>query len=131
MKLAAALVLDQLPAQFVPGFDHEGKALRAPLLDPRLHPMGACGVHDQRYSWHAGTWCAEPPQRIQEADPLHVAVLEHGRVPRDHADEVVDEGKDGSFLQHAWHRLTVQHIHLDGGREVRERGLDPAKAPNQ
>jgi len=39
-------VLYYLLAQFLPGFDHEREALGSPLLDARLHPMGACKVHD-------------------------------------------------------------------------------------
>ncbi len=48
IKLASELLLDQLPAQFLSGFNHQGEALGSPLLDPRLHTIGACRVHDQR-----------------------------------------------------------------------------------
>jgi hypothetical protein len=63
-------------AQFLSGLNHHGEALGSPLLDPRFHTIGACRVHDQRDSWHAGTWRTEPPQRIEEADPLYGEVLE-------------------------------------------------------
>jgi hypothetical protein len=86
--------------------------------------MGACGVHDQRDSWHAATWRAEPPQRIEAADPLHGEVLEYGGVPHDQADQVVDHGQDGQLLQHARDSFTVQHLHPHRGLEVRQRGLD-------
>jgi hypothetical protein len=76
MKLAFELLLDQLLAQYLPGFEHQGETLGPPLLNARRHPMGACRVDDQRPSRHAGTWRAEPSQRIQEADLLHVNVLE-------------------------------------------------------
>src|SRR5882724_5656726 len=78
IKLASELLLYELLTQCLPGFDHERKALGPPLLDTRLHPMGACRVHNQRHEWHARTWRAEPPQRIEEADPLHAGVLEPG-----------------------------------------------------
>jgi hypothetical protein len=48
IKLTFELLLEQLLSQFLPGFDHEREALGAPLLDPRLHTIGTCGVHDQR-----------------------------------------------------------------------------------
>ena len=42
---------------------------------------------------------------------------------------MVNEGKDGQFFQHARHRLAVQHLHLHGGLELRQRGFDlPAPA---
>jgi hypothetical protein len=77
MKLTSDLLLEPLLSQFLPGFEHEREALGAPLLDPRFHPRGTCRVHDQRDSWSSGTWRAEPPQGIQEADPRHVEVLAH------------------------------------------------------
>jgi hypothetical protein len=49
--------------------------LGPPLFDARLHPMRAGGVDDQRSSWDTGARRAEPPQRIEEADPLHANVL--------------------------------------------------------
>jgi hypothetical protein len=49
IKLASERLLDQLPAQLLSGFNHKGEALGSPLLDPRLHTIGARGVHDQRY----------------------------------------------------------------------------------
>jgi hypothetical protein len=51
MKLGSDLLVYQLLTQYVPGFEHEREALGAPLLDPRLHPMGAEGVHAQRPEW--------------------------------------------------------------------------------
>jgi hypothetical protein len=124
IKLASERLLDQLSAQFLSGFNHQGEALGSPLLDPRLHTIGACRVHDQRDEWHAGTWCAEPPQRIEAADPLHGAVLAYGGVPHDHADQGVDHGTDGQLLQHARYGLTGQHSQPPRGLEVRQRGLD-------
>jgi hypothetical protein len=46
MKLSSERWLEQLLTQFPPGCDHQRKALGAPFLDARLHPMGACRVHD-------------------------------------------------------------------------------------
>jgi hypothetical protein len=46
IKFASELLLYQLLTQFLPGFDQKGEALGPPLLDARLHPMGAHGVHD-------------------------------------------------------------------------------------
>src|SRR5687767_11315733 len=88
IKLASDLLVYQLLPQFLPGFDHQGEALGPPFLDARLHAMGACRVHNQRHEWHARTWRAEPAQSIEEADPLHLGVLECRRWPHDHADEV-------------------------------------------
>jgi hypothetical protein len=34
-------LLEQLLTQFLPGLDHQWEAFGAPLLDARLHPMGA------------------------------------------------------------------------------------------
>jgi hypothetical protein len=48
IKLASERLLDQLPAQFLSGFNHEREALRSPLFDPRLCPMQADGVDKQR-----------------------------------------------------------------------------------
>ena len=41
VKLTSELLLEQLLTQFLPGLDNQWEALRAPLLDARLHPMGA------------------------------------------------------------------------------------------
>ena len=49
MKLTSKLLLDQLLAQFLPGFDHQRDAFGPPLLDPWLHPMRSNGVDDQRF----------------------------------------------------------------------------------
>jgi hypothetical protein len=76
MKLTSERLLDQLLTQVLAGCDHEREALRSPLLDTRLHTMGACRVDDQRHQRHARTGCAEPPQGVQEADLLHPNVLE-------------------------------------------------------
>jgi hypothetical protein len=78
MKLASELLLDHLLTQCLPGFDHQGEALGPPFLDARLYSMWSDGVDDQRSSWDAGAWRAEPSQRIQTADPLHASVLELG-----------------------------------------------------
>ena len=71
IKLASELWLEQLLTQFLPGCDHQWEALGAPLFDARLHPMGTYGVHDEGPSWNPGAWRAEPPQRLQKADPLY------------------------------------------------------------
>jgi hypothetical protein len=46
MKLACEFLLYQLLTQCLPGFEHQGEALGAPLLDARLYPMRADGVGD-------------------------------------------------------------------------------------
>jgi hypothetical protein len=124
IKLASDLLVYQLLTQCLPGFDHQREALGSPLLDARLHPMGADGVHDQRSEWHASMWRTEPPQRVEEADPLHADTLQGGGVPHDQADQVINDGKHRQFFQHAWHGFAVQHIHLHGGLEMCQRGLD-------
>src|SRR5262245_61655386 len=75
MKLTSELLLQQRLTQFLPGCDPPREALGAPLLEARLHPRGASGVHDQRHSWAASAGRAAPPQRLQTADPLHGAML--------------------------------------------------------
>ena len=99
IKLASELLLDQLLTQCLPGFDHKREAFGPPFLDARLHAMRSDGVDDQRASWDTSARRAQPPKRIQKTDPLHAHVLEDGRVPHDHADPGVDDGKDGQFLQ--------------------------------
>jgi hypothetical protein len=78
MKLASELLLDQLLTQFLPGFDHQRETLGPPFLDAWLYSMRSDGVDDRRSSWDPGARRAEPPQRLQNADPLHADVLEHG-----------------------------------------------------
>jgi hypothetical protein len=46
MKLTSERLLDQLLTQVLAGCDHEREALRSPLPDARLHPMGTLGVDD-------------------------------------------------------------------------------------
>jgi hypothetical protein len=41
IKLTLEFLLYQLLTQCLPGFNHKRKALGPPLLDARLHPMGA------------------------------------------------------------------------------------------
>jgi hypothetical protein len=101
MKLAPAGLRYQLLTQFLPGCDHQGEGLGSPFLDARLHAMPSDGVDDQCPSWDSGARCAEPSERIHKADPLHAEVLKCGRLAHDHPDQVVDEGEDGQFLQHA------------------------------
>jgi hypothetical protein len=78
MKLTSELWLYPLLTSFLPGCAHEREALGAPLLDPRLHPIGAYGDHDHRHSWPARTWRAEPSQGSHTADPFHPHMLEPG-----------------------------------------------------
>jgi hypothetical protein len=78
MKLASELLLDHLLTQRLPGFDHQREALGSPFLDARLHSMRSDGVDDSRASRDAGARPAEPPQRIQNAAPLHAEALEQG-----------------------------------------------------
>jgi hypothetical protein len=121
MKLTLEFLLYQLLTQCLPGFNHKRKALGPPLLDARLHPMGANRDNHQRHSWHASTWRAEPPEGIQEADPLHGGVLEGRRLPHDQTHEVVDDGENHQLLQHAWHGFAMQHIHLHRRLKMRQR----------
>ena len=99
MKLAFKLWLYQLLTPCLPGFDHQREALGPPLLDARLHALRSDGVDEPRASWDPGARRAQPAARIQNTDALHAQVLAYGGVPHDHADEVVDDGKGGQFLQ--------------------------------
>jgi len=78
MKLASGLLLYQLLTQCLPRFDHEREALRAPLLDARLHAMRADGDDEQHSSRNPAARRAEPSQRIETAEPLHAEVLASG-----------------------------------------------------
>jgi hypothetical protein len=49
MKIASGLLRYQLLTQCLPGVDHQGAALGPPLLDARLHTMGACMVNTRRH----------------------------------------------------------------------------------
>jgi hypothetical protein len=49
MQLSSECLLEQLLTPFLPGCDQARDALGAPLLNARLYPMGAYGVHDQRH----------------------------------------------------------------------------------
>jgi hypothetical protein len=75
MKIASERLLDQRPAQFLSGFNHEREALGSPLFDPRLCPMRADGIDAQGPSRDPSARRAEPPQRIHKADALHAEVL--------------------------------------------------------
>ena len=101
LKLASEPLLDPLLAQFLPGCEHERGALGAPLLDAGLPPMGAYGVHEQRHAWSASVWRAEPPQGIEDADPLRGEVLACRRWPHDQTHEMVDDGQGGHLLRHS------------------------------
>jgi hypothetical protein len=98
IKLASELVLDQLLTQFLPGFDYTWAAFGPPFLDARRHSRPSDGVDDPRASRDAGAWPAELPQRIQNADPRHADVVEHGGVAHDQTPEVIDEGEHRHFL---------------------------------
>ncbi len=78
MKLAPECLLSHLLTPILPGVDHQGEAFGPPLLDGRLHLLGAYRGHDQRHSWPVSTWGAEPPQGLQKTDPRHVGVLQPG-----------------------------------------------------
>jgi hypothetical protein len=110
--------------QFLPGFDHQREALGPPFFDARLHAMQSDGVDDPRASRAPGARPAEPPPRIQNAEPRHADVWAHGGWAQDHTAQVINDGQDGQFLQHAWDRLTVPHLHRPRGLERRQRGLD-------
>ena len=71
-----------------------------------------------------GTRRAEPPQGIDEADPLQGHALPLRRCQHDHADQVVDQGKDGQLLEDPDEALTVQHIQAHRLLEVPQIGLD-------
>jgi hypothetical protein len=99
MKLASELVLDPLLTQVLPGLAHQGDTREPPFLDARRHARRSDGVDDPRASWAPGARRAQPAERIQNTDPRHAHGLESGGVPHDQADEVVDEGNGGQFLQ--------------------------------
>ena len=80
-------------------FDRAGlDSVRAVRID---HQWG------QGVSRTSGT---EPSQGIDEADATEGHALTLRRGQHDHADQVVDQGKDGQLLQDPDETLTVQHI---------------------
>jgi hypothetical protein len=129
MKLTSELLRDQLLTPYVSGFDHQGEGLGSSLLDARLHPMRSGGVDEQRSSRYLGARRAEPAQGIPTAAPFHLELLEPGCWAHHPADEVVDDGQEGQFLQHAWHGLTGPHVHRPGGLEMCRCGFNlPTRA---
>jgi hypothetical protein len=74
MKFSFAFLSYQLLTQGLPGVHPPGEGLGPPLLDARLHPMGADGIDEQGSSRHLGAQGAEPPQGIDNADPLEAEV---------------------------------------------------------
>ena len=78
MKGASERLLDQLLTQFLPGFDHTRAALGPPFLDARFPARRSDRGDDQPSSWDAGARRAEPPQRLQNAQPLPADVVAHG-----------------------------------------------------
>jgi hypothetical protein len=129
MKLTSEFLLSQRLTQCLPGCAHHWAALGPPLLDARLHPVGANRAQQQRHSWPASTRRAEPPQGIQDADPLHGGVSAWRRWPQDHTHEGVAEGDHRQVFPHAWHGVAMAHIPLHGGLQRRASGRDlPASA---
>ena len=129
MKLGSGLVLGQLLRQCPAGCDHEREARGVPFLDARLHPMRTDGVDDQGLSRPSSAQGTEPPQGLHNAQPLQAEAWKCGGAAHAHADQVLDEREHGPCVEPAWHRVTGQHIHRQGGLEVRSRAFDlPALA---
>ena len=124
MKLASELVLDPLLTQVLPRLAHQGDTREPPFLDARRHARRSDEVDDPRASRDAGAWPAEPPQRIQNADPRHAEVVTCGGVAHDQTPEVIDEGQHRHCGQHAWHGVAVQHVHRHRGLALRQGGVE-------
>ena len=98
LRLGSNRLLHQLDTQCLPCLAHKGEVFRPPLLDSWVHPIGACRVDDQCRDRHTRAQHSELPQRIQKADACRVHPAELGRLPNDHAHQVIDDRENSQFF---------------------------------
>ena len=114
---------------FTPWFCEERIRFGPAFDGARLNAARTVGIDDQGGQRFPRTRRAEPPQGIDEADPLQGHALPLRRGQHHHADEVVDEGEDGQLLQDPDEAFAVQHIEAHRLFEVPEIALDLPPRP--
>ncbi len=129
IKLGSNSLLFQCLTCFTPWLCEE-RIWFGPAFDgTRLHAARTVGIDDQGGQRFPRTRRAEPPQGINEADPLQGHALPLRRGQHHHADEVVDEREDGQLLQDPDEAFAVQHIKAHRLFEVPEIALDLPPRP--
>src|SRR5262252_8287987 len=99
IKLSSNTLLYQNVTGVSTWFCEEWVRLGPTFHGPRLDSPRSVGIDYQRGQGFPGTRRAEPAQGIHEAAPLQSHALPMRRCQHDHADQGVDEGKDGQLLQ--------------------------------
>jgi hypothetical protein len=125
IKLSSNALLYQSDTCYSTRLQEERVRLGPAFDSARLDPVWSVGVDHQRGQGVSRACGAEPSQGIDAADPLQGHALPLRRYQHAHADQIVDQGKDGQFLQHPDEALTVQHIQAPGLLEVLQSGLAP------
>jgi len=124
IKLSSNTLLYQGFTGFSPWFCEE-RIRFGPAFDGAwLDAVRTVGIDDQGRQRFPRTRRAEPPQGIDEADPLQGHALSLRRFQHDHTHQVVDEGEDGELLQDPNEALAVQHIEAHRLFEVPQIALD-------
>src|SRR6266446_5895966 len=123
IKLGSNSLLFQCLTCFTPWLCEE-RIWFGPAFDgTRLHAARTVGIDDQGGQRFPRTRRTEPPQGINEVDPLQGHALPLRRGQHHHADEVVDEREDGQLLQDPDEALAVQHLKAHRLFEVPEIAL--------
>src|SRR5712691_6138534 len=123
IKLSSSTLLYQDFTGFTPWFCEERIRFGPAFDGTRLNAARTVGIDDQGRERFPRTRRAEPPQGINEADPLQGHALPLRRGQHHHADEVVDEREDGQLLQDPDEALAVQHLKAHRLFEVPEIAL--------
>jgi hypothetical protein len=129
IKLSSSTLLYQDFTGFTPWFCEEWIRFGPAFDGTRLHAARTVGIDDQGRQRFSRTSRAEPPQGIDEADPLQGHILPLCRGQHHDADEVVDEREDGQLLQNPDEAFAVQHIEAHRLFEVPEITLDLPPRP--
>ena len=106
------------------GFCHQRIGFWPSLSDAGFESIRADGIDDQVFDWHSGWRCAQPAQRIDEADPRRLDLLASRRGIARSTHQVVDDRKDGEFFEHALDRATTQHVHAQCDLEFAQTRFD-------
>src|SRR5208337_1969023 len=110
--LSRQVLIPQELAQFGPRLLHHWVLLGTPLPHPRLVPPRTPRVDHQLRHLLPLLGAAQPPQRVDEADPIRFDTLTARRLAHRHSHQVVCQGIHRQFLEHAIHCHALQHIHL-------------------
>ncbi len=120
MKLSRKWFGHQVFPQDISGPNHVREILSASFLTAWLNTVGSFGVYDKHGQWTARWNRRQPPQHVDETDPMGRYVLPLAGGLHDRADEIVDDRKQGQFSPHARFRLTSQHVHAERGFQMGE-----------